>query len=179
MIRRLILSKQSYLQLSVVVFGTLFGLLMVMSSLQLYKDIKSIVDAKKELISAQFLVVNKPVSILNTLSGNAAVFSEAEIEAFKSLKSVEKVGTFKANRFRAQTGFQFQDKTMMTDMFFESVPDEFLDVKTRWGLRRFECYRTSRLLHKSRHIPNRHRDRKSTRLNSSHITISYAVVCLK
>ena len=129
--RRLILSKQSYLQLSVVVFGTLFGLLMVMSSLQLYKDIKSIVDARKELISAQFLVVNKPVSILNTLSGNAAVFSEAEIEAFKSLKSVEKVGTFKANRFRAQTGFQFQEKTMMTDMFFESVPDEFLDVKTR------------------------------------------------
>src|SRR5437667_5254717 len=28
-------------------------------------------------------------------------------------------------------------------------------------------------------LPERHRDRKSTRLNSSHITISYAVFCLK
>src|SRR5271168_5498741 len=30
-----------------------------------------------------------------------------------------------------------------------------------------------------RQIPNTHRDRKSTRLNSSHRTISYAVFCLK
>jgi hypothetical protein len=134
MIRRLILSKQSYIQLTVVLFGSLFGLLMVMSSLQIYQDIRSIVDNKKELISSQFLVVNKPVSILNTLSGSAAVFSEEEIEAFKTLKAVEKVGTFKANQFRAQTGFQLQDKTMMTDMFFEAVPDGFLDVKvSNWN----------------------------------------------
>ena len=134
MIRRLILSKQSYMQLTVVLFGSLFGLLMVMSSLQIYQDIRSIVDNKKELISSQFLVVNKPVSILNTLSGSAAVFSEEEIESFKTLKAVEKVGTFKANQFRAQTGFQLQDKTMMTDMFFEAVPDGFLDVKvSNWN----------------------------------------------
>ncbi|MEY4573231.1 MAG: hypothetical protein RLZ10_2515 [Bacteroidota bacterium] len=134
MIRRLILFKQSYIQLTVVLFGSLFGLLMVMSSLQIYQDIRSIVDNKKELISSQFLVVNKPVSILNTLSGSAAVFSEEEIEAFKTLKAVEKVGTFKANQFRAQTGFQLQDKTMMTDMFFEAVPDGFLDVKvSNWN----------------------------------------------
>lgn len=134
MIRRLILSKQSYMQLTVVLFGSLFGLLMVMSSLQIYQDIRSIVDNKKELISSQFLVVNKPVSILNTLSGSAAVFSDEEIESFKTLKAVEKVGTFKANQFRAQTGFQLQDKTMMTDMFFEAVPDGFLDVKvSNWN----------------------------------------------
>lgn len=122
------------MQLTVVLFGSLFGLLMVMSSLQIYQDIRSIVDNKKELISSQFLVVNKPVSILNTLSGSAAVFSEEEIESFKTLKAVEKVGTFKANQFRAQTGFQLQDKTMMTDMFFEAVPDGFLDVKvSNWN----------------------------------------------
>src|SRR5690349_23704876 len=31
----------------------------------------------------------------------------------------------------------------------------------------------------SRHGPRRRRDRKSTRLNSSHVEISYAVFCLK
>src|SRR5256885_12798423 len=30
-----------------------------------------------------------------------------------------------------------------------------------------------------RHVPLHHRDRKSTRLNSSHLVISYAVFCLK
>src|SRR5699024_12061884 len=35
-------------------------------------------------------------------------------------------------------------------------------------------------VHRYRHHPDvRHRDRKSTRLNSSHVSISYAVFCLK
>src|SRR5437773_8422753 len=33
--------------------------------------------------------------------------------------------------------------------------------------------------HRARGFEHDHRDRKSTRLNSSHITISYAVFCLK
>lgn len=136
MIRQLILSKQNYLQLSVVLLGSLFGLLLMMSSTQIYMDIQSIFDTRKDLVSSQFLVVNKTVSIVNAISGEGAVFSEEEIDAFRSLKSVEKIGVFEANRFRAQTGFQLQDKTMMTDMFFESVPDEFLDVKSsEWNWR--------------------------------------------
>lgn len=130
MIRKLILSKQSYLQLIIVLFGSLFGLLLMMSSMQVYTDVKSIVDNKKELISSQFLVVNKPVNMLDVLSGSAETFTETEINEFRKLKSVEKVGTFKANKFRAQTGFIFEGKTMMTDMFFEAVPQDFLDVKS-------------------------------------------------
>src|SRR5438128_8404793 len=34
-------------------------------------------------------------------------------------------------------------------------------------------------LHEERHLPRRGEDRKSTRLNSSHGSISYAVFCLK
>src|SRR5437773_6366545 len=37
----------------------------------------------------------------------------------------------------------------------------------------------SRAARSDRCVPGLHRDRKSTRLNSSHITISYAVFCLK
>src|SRR5699024_11518756 len=33
--------------------------------------------------------------------------------------------------------------------------------------------------HLRAHSPRQHRDRKSTRLNSSHVSISYAVFCLK
>ncbi len=130
MIRQLILSKQNYLQLTVVLLGSLFGLLLMMGSTQIYLDVQSIFNTRKDLVSSQFLVVNKTVSIVNAISGEGAVFSEEEISAFKALKSVEKIGVFEANKFRAQTGFQLQDKTMMTDMFFESVPDEFLDVKS-------------------------------------------------
>src|SRR5256885_3841287 len=39
--------------------------------------------------------------------------------------------------------------------------------------------RTARRRRSTRSIPRRRRDRKSTRLNSSHLVISYAVFCLK
>ncbi len=136
MIRKLILGNQSYSQLGIVLFGSLFGLLLTVASIQLYIDFKSIFDNKKELISSQFLVVNKPVSLANTITGNKAVFTPEEMDEFRTLKSIEKVGFFKANRFRAQTGIALQDQEMMTDMFFESVPDEFLDIKiSNWKWR--------------------------------------------
>src|SRR5690606_39380338 len=40
-------------------------------------------------------------------------------------------------------------------------------------------WRLQRLLRQSPGSPHRSPDRKSTRLNSSHVKISYAVVCLK
>ncbi len=129
MIRRLILGNQSYSQLGIVLFGSLFGLLLTVVSIQLYIDFKAIFNNKKELISAQFLVVNKQVSMAHTITGNQATFSSDELEAFRSIRSIEKIGFFKSNTFRAQTGIALQDQEMMTDMFFESVPDEFLDIK--------------------------------------------------
>src|SRR5256885_7036229 len=45
------------------------------------------------------------------------------------------------------------------------------------GAQPFRCPAPSLLL--ARHSPHRREDRKSTRLNSSHLVISYAVFCLK
>lgn len=128
MISRLILSRQSYVQLAVVMFGSLFGFLLLLSSLQLFYDFRQLLVHKEDLLSPQFMVVNKPVSMVNTLTGNANVFSPTEIRDFELLPSVEKVGVFTANTFKAQAAFNFEGSSMYTDMFFESVPDEFIDV---------------------------------------------------
>jgi len=129
MIKKLILAKQSYLQLSIVMFGSLFGLLLVMASLQFFLDFKQLIVNKEDLISPQFLVVNKRVNILNTLTGGKNTFTESEIKAFEQVPSVEKIGSFKANRFKAKAAFDFMGNSVYTDMFFEAVPDTFLDVK--------------------------------------------------
>src|SRR5256885_9565351 len=44
-----------------------------------------------------------------------------------------------------------------------------------------ECYRPTQYIacHRKQNQVNRSQDRKSTRLNSSHLVISYAVFCLK
>src|SRR5258708_10011860 len=57
------------------------------------------------------------------------------------------------------------------------TPDEWADVVRSWGGRPFHARQLFRWLH-SRGVLQPE-DRKSTRLNSSHQIISYAVFCLK
>src|SRR2546430_3566939 len=57
---------------------------------------------------------------------------------------------------------------------FRSFGDDLLAVSAQPGARRLEDVR-----HLRHHRWNALRDRKSTRLNSSHSQISYAVFCLK
>lgn len=128
MISKLILSKQSFVQLAVVMFGSLFGFLLLLSSLQLFYDFKRLLVDKEDLLSPQFMVVNKPVSMVNTLTGNNNAFTPQEIREFELLPSVDKVGVFTANTFKAQAAFNFEGSSMYTDMFFESVPNEFIDI---------------------------------------------------
>lgn len=136
MIRQILLSKQNYWQLGFVMLGSIFGLLLVMTSVQLYCDFKSVVANKEDLIAPQFVVVNKPVTLMNTLSGMSSGFSEEEIGNLGKVKTVARVGKFTANRFQAKAAFEFGGNAVYTDMFFESVPDIFLDIKVdNWNWR--------------------------------------------
>ncbi|MES2617591.1 MAG: hypothetical protein V4613_06925 [Bacteroidota bacterium] len=128
MIKQILLAKQNYWQLGFVMLGSFFGLLLVMSSVQLYCDFKAIVANKNDLIAPQFVVVNKPVTLLNTLTGMSSGFNDEEIEALKKVKSVGSVGKFTANQFTAKAAFEFGGSAVYTDMFFEAVPDAFLDI---------------------------------------------------
>lgn len=134
MITRLILRNQSIFQLCIAAFGSLFGLVLLLGSLQLYFDFKDLLTTKTDLISPQFLVVNKTVSVLNTLSIGKTSFSKEDIEEIKKVKSVTKVGVFTSNLFPAQAlikeGSHKNVPGLYTDLFFESVPDEFIDVKS-------------------------------------------------
>ncbi len=125
---RLLLSGQNYKQLIPVVFGSFFGMLMLLISVQLYFSLNSLVTERKDLLSAQFLVINKPVGLMNTISGRKNTFSEEEIKQLQSLDAVSKIGRFVSNRFKARAGFEFGGNEMLTDIFFESVPDSFLDI---------------------------------------------------
>src|SRR5437868_10668847 len=64
----------------------------------------------------------------------------------------------------------------LTDTFFEDLgvaPDD------RWVVQGEEADRVGRILSLAFRELAERQDRKSTRLNSSHVSISYAVFCLK
>src|SRR6266436_9022757 len=70
--------------------------------------------------------------------------------------------------------FFFFNDTATTDIYTLSLHDA-LPISPRWAVSPPRCRRTSGGSRSGRPL----RDRKSTRLNSSHGYISYAVFCLK
>src|SRR2546426_2151173 len=79
--------------------------------------------------------------------------------------------------------FFFND-TATTEIYTLSLHDALpisprRRLERRASLRLQHAGRRGRLCRSRAVAPSRHRDRKSTRLNSSHLVISYAVFCLK
>jgi hypothetical protein len=140
MMSRLLFRHQSVLQLSLAVIGSVFGLVILLSSLQTYFDFKNLLTSKTDLINPQFIIINKKVSLLNTISFSHSSFSNEEISELEKVPTVKKVGAFTSNLFSAQA---FIDKKssldipgFYTELFFESVDDDFIDVKSdewRWN----------------------------------------------
>jgi len=80
--------------------------------------------------SADFLVVNKKIT--NAMMGNAdkSMFTPEELQKIKQQPFVEAAGYITSSQFKV-TAAAPGDLQFYTDMFFESVPDSFIDVKNR------------------------------------------------
>lgn len=111
------------------------GLAILLTALQFYRDTtKAENTADDSFISSDFLIVSKHVSDLNTLKGRASGFSREDIEELQRQPWVESVGEFTPSRFHVNAAIDFGGRGMSTHLFFESIPDEFFDVKPEgWG----------------------------------------------
>ena len=80
---------------------------------------------------ANYVVLNKKISSLQSLTGSKPTFSEDEINELKSQNFVAKIGTFKSSQFavKLQVGGVAGIRGFSTDLFFESVPEGFIEVQ--------------------------------------------------
>lgn len=116
-------------QVLLVGFGAFAGLLLLWLPVQIYSDITGALNTQKDLIGNQYLVINKGVSMLNTI-GLGSGFTEADMEKLRANKAVKDFSAFTPNRFRAAASAMIKDSIgVYTEMFFEAVPDRFLDQK--------------------------------------------------
>lgn len=129
MLNRLLIEKSGRLQLAIVMLGAFVGMSLVMISMQLYFDFKSILTAKSDLISSQIITVNKRVNVLNTILNSKSTFSSEEIDEIRKLPDVKDVGAFKSNAFKLKASIDFGGQRIYSDLFFESVPEAFLDIR--------------------------------------------------
>lgn len=110
------------------VISNFLGLALVLGALQFYLDARSIWNSEDSFISTDYLVINRRVS----MGGNEG-FSQEEIADLERQPWVRKVGTFTSNDFKVNASVSQMGRGMSTYMFFEAIPDDFIDVaKENW-----------------------------------------------
>ena len=125
---RLLRRHISIAQLVGFFFANLLGMLIVLLSLQFYEDVLPAFTGDDGVIKNTYLIVSKRISAVTTLRGEAQPFTEADIRDFEAQRFTQKVGSFTASQFKVYASLSMAGVGVGTDMFFESVPDAFVDI---------------------------------------------------
>lgn len=107
--------------------GLTIAMLLILSAVQIQVNYNELLYGKSNQDSiANFLVVAK------VINGNKRenVLTAEEVEKLKRQPFIEKVGLLTASRFKVSAQSPSDRFPFYTDMFFESVPNEFIDVKS-------------------------------------------------
>ncbi len=136
MISRLLRKNTSPSRVIGFMLSNVIGLVIVMGALQFYTDARGIWAGEDSFIKTDWLVVNKKVTSANTLGQASSSFTEDEIAELERQPWVRSVGRFTANDFRVYARVSNGGRGVSTYMFFESIPDEFVDVpRSQWTWR--------------------------------------------
>ena len=111
--------------------GTLAGFVLLLAGIQFYMDIKGVLSDNRDLLDPEYIVINKKVNIGQTLGLSRVGFKPNEIEEIRAQPFADQVAHFISNEFPVSAyteNERFPD--FYTDLFFEAIPDEFIDVKS-------------------------------------------------
>lgn len=107
------------------------GLLIMAGAMMFYMDSRSIWADNDNFINTDYLVINKKVTSAGTLGDRDATrFTPAEIADLADQPWVRRVGEFSSSDFRVYASVDQGARGMETALFFESVPDSFVDIQT-------------------------------------------------
>ena len=113
-------------QLAGFFFANLCGMVIVLLSVQFYKDILPVFTEGDSFIKKDYIIVSKKVSTLGAFVGKSNTFSDKDIADIKAQSFTKEVGAFTPSQFKVSAGMGMEKVGL--HMFFESVPDGFVDV---------------------------------------------------
>jgi len=128
LLKKLIRTASGRSRNTMAVTGLFIALLLILAAVQIESNYQQLLYNKTSQDSiADFLVINKIVTDKNV--GDASL-TDHEIDDLKKQPFVEKIGALTPSRFRVGVQSVSRQIPFYTDFFFESVPNEFLDVST-------------------------------------------------
>ncbi len=87
-------------------------------------------SSKNENETADFLVINKEVTAATQAHKDLSAFTQADIDSLRQQPFAEKIGKLTASNFSVNVSSYSDAIPFYSDAYFESVPDEFIDVKS-------------------------------------------------
>jgi hypothetical protein len=128
LLKKLIRTASGRSRNTMAVIGLFIAMLLILAAVQIESDYEQILYSRTSQDSiADFLVINKIVTDKNI---GSATLTPAEINDLKRQPFVEKIGTLTPSRFRVGVQSVSRRIPFYSDLFFESAPDEFLDVSS-------------------------------------------------
>lgn len=127
---KLLRRNVSVAQITGFAVANLVGLAIVMSALQFYRDVDKALSPDTS-VGSDYIVLSKQV---NPFGVSDASFTAEEIDSLTSRPWTVDVGEFTSSDFNVGASVDFGGRNMSTALFFESVPDRFLDnIPPGWG----------------------------------------------
>lgn len=120
----------SIFELSVFFLANLIGMIIILCGVQIYSDLKPMFTGEESLIGNDYVIITKPVERVGL---NATTFTREEVDALGDESFVVNIGEFVSSQYEVYGSIMFGGRKISTMMFFESVPDMFIDVETdKW-----------------------------------------------
>ena len=108
------------------------ALLLILLAVQTQVNFNDLLHGKyNENETADFLVINKEINKENQTQKAKNIFSEADITDIKKQPFTEAIGVLTATNFSVSAESYSAALPFYSDIYFESVPDEFIDVKIK------------------------------------------------
>ena len=117
-------------QLAGFFLANLCGMVIVLLSIQFYQDVAPVFTEGDSFMKKDYIIVSKKVSTLGSFVGKSSTFSASEIEEIEEQPFTKGVGEFTPSQFKVSAGVGMEQLglNLSTAMFFESVPNRYVDV---------------------------------------------------
>ena len=117
-------------QLAGFFFANLCGMVIVLLSIQFYQDVAPVFTEGDSFMKKDYIIVSKKVSTLGSFVGKSNTFSQTEIDEIEEQPFTRGVGEFTPSQFKVSAGVGMEQLglNLSTAMFFESVPDKYVDT---------------------------------------------------
>ena len=128
LIWKLLRKHISIFELAVFFIANLIGMAVILAGVQIYSDLRPMLTGEQSLIGNDYMIISRPIE---RVGGETPKITESEIEKLRNEEFVKNLGVFASSKFRVDGGIEFKGQKLSTMMFFESVPDEFIDVNSK------------------------------------------------